>query len=207
MGLSPAQTRRDIALALVRSGIRPVSKLATTGWWAETTVAADLGVAEATTEQVYAATDWLVARQDAIETKLVRTHLNGPGKPDRLALFDLSSSWVTGRCCPLAARGYSRDVPSLIPRSRATCATGFPVSRTIRTAPSRISWSNFPRFSDMTTPHSACLHGFGEVQNPTAADAAAHPDAAQHRLPMPHRLRHPHAVGRSTTVEPSHVKT
>src|SRR5450759_3564847 len=53
------------------------------------------------------------------------------------------------------------SVPSLIPRSRATRATGFPVSRTIRTAPSRNSWSNFLRFSDMTTPHSACLHGFG----------------------------------------------
>src|SRR5450759_3873160 len=53
------------------------------------------------------------------------------------------------------------SVPSLIPRSRATCAIGFPVSRTIRTAPSRNSWSYFLRFSDMTTPHSACLHGFG----------------------------------------------
>src|SRR6266705_3994691 len=51
------------------------------------------------------------------------------------------------------------SVPSLIPRSRATCAIGFPVSRTIRTAPSRNSRSNFLRFSGMTTPHSPCLHG------------------------------------------------
>src|SRR5665647_911911 len=53
------------------------------------------------------------------------------------------------------------SVPTLIARSRATCVIGFPVSRTIHTAPSRNSWSYFLRFSDMTTPHSACLHGFG----------------------------------------------
>src|SRR5664280_1065934 len=57
--------------------------------------------------------DWLAARQDAIETKLARTHLSGPGNPDRLTL---SSSWVTGRCCPLAARGYSRDGKKGLPQ-------------------------------------------------------------------------------------------
>jgi hypothetical protein len=80
------------------------SKLATTRWWADTTLAADLGVADTTTDEVYAAMDWLAGRQDAIEIKLVRTHLTGPGNPDRLALFDLSSSWVTGKCCPLVWR-------------------------------------------------------------------------------------------------------
>src|SRR5665647_3253220 len=84
--------------------------------WTDTTLAADLGVADATTDEVYAGMDWLQARQDAIETKLVRTHLSGPGNPDRLALFDLSSSWVTGRCCPLAARGYSRDGKKGLPQ-------------------------------------------------------------------------------------------
>src|SRR5664279_3869135 len=64
------------------------------------------------------------------------------------------------------------SVPSLIPRSRATCAIGFPVSRTIRTAPSRNSWSYFLRFSDMTTPHSACLHGFGGGSAATASNLA-----------------------------------
>jgi hypothetical protein len=66
-------------------------------------------VADATTDEVYAAMDWLAGRQDAIETRLAGKHLNGQANPGRLALFDLSSSWVTGRCCPLAARGYSRD--------------------------------------------------------------------------------------------------
>jgi hypothetical protein len=115
--LGPAGRERDIALALIIARVcRPGSKLATTRWWANTTVAADLGVADASTEQVFAAMDWLAGRQDAIETKLVRTHLAGPDNPDRLALFDLSSSWMTGRCCPLAARGYSRDGKKGLPQ-------------------------------------------------------------------------------------------
>jgi hypothetical protein len=53
--------------------------------------------------------DWLGHRQDAIEAELTRRHLGPEANPSRMALFDLSSSWVEGRCCPLAARGYSRD--------------------------------------------------------------------------------------------------
>src|SRR5660397_127788 len=115
--LGPVGRQRDVAVALIIARVcRPGSKLATTRWWTDTTLAADLGVADATTDEVYAGMDWLQARQDAIETKLVRTHLSGPGNPDRLALFDLSSSWVTGRCCPLAARGYSRDGKKGLPQ-------------------------------------------------------------------------------------------
>jgi hypothetical protein len=115
--LGPAGRDRDIALALIIARVcRPGSKLATTRWWTDTTLAADLGVANATTDEVYAAMDWLAGRQEAIETKLVRTHLNGADNLDRLALFDLSSSWVTGRCCPLAARGYSRDGKKGLPQ-------------------------------------------------------------------------------------------
>src|SRR5450631_1695605 len=115
--LGPAGRERDIALALIIARVcRPASKLATTRWWADTTLAADLGVADATTDEVYAAMDWLAGRQGAIETKLVRAHLTGPGNPDRLALFDLSSSWVTGKHCSLAARGYSRDGKKGLPQ-------------------------------------------------------------------------------------------
>jgi hypothetical protein len=53
--------------------------------------------------------DWLAGRQDAIEAGLARRHLAPAANPARMALFDLSSSWLEGRCCPLAARGYSRD--------------------------------------------------------------------------------------------------
>lgn len=97
---------RDVALALVIARVvRPGSKLATRRWWADTTLAADLSVADATRDEVYAALDWLAARQDAIEARLAARHLGEGG----MALFDLTSSWVTGRRCPLAAFGYSRD--------------------------------------------------------------------------------------------------
>ena len=66
-------------------------------------------MAGATTDEIYAAMDWLVGRQDAIESKLAAKHLGPEVNPGRMALFDLTSSWVTGRCCELAARGYSRD--------------------------------------------------------------------------------------------------
>jgi hypothetical protein len=108
--LGPAGRSRDLVLALVIARVvKPASKLATTGWWADTTLGADLGVADASTDECYAAMDWLADRQDAIEAKLAGKHLAAAANPSRMALFDLSSSWVEGRCCPLAARGYSRD--------------------------------------------------------------------------------------------------
>src|SRR5450756_2201076 len=64
--LGPAGRDRDIALALIIARVcRPASKLATTRWWADTTLAADLAVADATTDEVYAAMDWLAGRQEA----------------------------------------------------------------------------------------------------------------------------------------------
>src|SRR5712691_4020335 len=108
--LGPACAERDLALALVISRVTaPASKLSTLTWWADTTLGGDLGVAAASTDQVYAAMDWLAARQDAIEAKLAARHLAPEANPARMALFDLSSSWMEGRHCPLAARGYSRD--------------------------------------------------------------------------------------------------
>jgi hypothetical protein len=104
--LGPPGPERDLALALIVARvIQPGSKLATTRWWADTTLAADLGVADASTDEVYGAMDWLGGRQDQIERRLARRHL----EPGGLALFDLSSSYVEGRHCELAARGYSRD--------------------------------------------------------------------------------------------------
>ena len=115
--LGPPGRARDLAFALIVARVaRPASKLATTRWWADTTLAHDLGLADASTDEVYGAMDWLVARQDSIEATLARRHLSGPANPDRLALFDLSSSWMTGRHCPLAARGYSRDGKKGLPQ-------------------------------------------------------------------------------------------
>jgi hypothetical protein len=108
--LGPAGRARDLAMALIVSRVvAPAPKLATVSWWADTTVGADLGVADAGTDEVYAAMDWLISRQDAIEARLAARHLAPAVNPSRMALFDLSSSWVEGRHCPLAARGYSRD--------------------------------------------------------------------------------------------------
>ena len=53
--------------------------------------------------------DWLLERQDRIERTLARRHLQGGGESDGFVLYDLSSSYVEGRCCPLATLGYSRD--------------------------------------------------------------------------------------------------
>src|SRR4029077_18048745 len=108
--LGPAGRQRDLALALIISRVvKPGSKLAALTWWGDTTLGGDLGVADASTDDIYAAMDWLGHRQDAIEAGLARRHLAPAPNPSRMALFDLSSSWLEGSQCPLAARGYSRD--------------------------------------------------------------------------------------------------
>ena len=106
--LGPPCRERDIAYALIVSrAVRPESKLSTAGWWAagDTTLGTDLGVADAGTDEIYAAMDWLASRQRGIEKQLAARHLAEGG----IAMFDLSSSWVEGNCCELAAYGYSRD--------------------------------------------------------------------------------------------------
>jgi hypothetical protein len=104
--LGPPGPQRDLAYALVISRvIRPASKLSTVGWWDDVTLGPDLGVAGASTDDIYAAMDWLHSRQDDIEKQLAARHLAEGG----IAMFDLSSSWVEGAHCELAAYGYSRD--------------------------------------------------------------------------------------------------
>jgi hypothetical protein len=106
--LGPPSKDRDIAYALIVSrAVRPKSKLSTVRWWnaGDTTLAADLGVAGAATDDVYDAMDWLLGQKGTIERKLARRHLRQGG----IAMYDLSSSWVEGSCCELAAFGYSRD--------------------------------------------------------------------------------------------------
>jgi hypothetical protein len=104
--LGPACRERDLAYALIISRVlRPKPKSATLSWWVDVTLGADLGVAGASRDEVYAAMDWLHNRQDAIEAELARRHL----RTGAIAMFDLSSSWVEGNCWELAARGYSRD--------------------------------------------------------------------------------------------------
>ncbi len=104
--LGPPGRDRDLAYALIISRIlRPASKLSTAGWWDDVTLGPDLGVAGASTDEIYAAMDWLHGRQGDIEKQLAARHLREGG----ITMFDLSSSWVEGAHCELAAYGYSRD--------------------------------------------------------------------------------------------------
>ena len=108
--LGPPCRARDIAYALILARVvHPRPKLATTTWWADTTLASDLGLVGIGTDEVYAAMDWLHGRQGAIEVQLAKRHLGTDANPQGLAYFDLSSSWVEGSKNELAARGYSRD--------------------------------------------------------------------------------------------------
>jgi len=104
--LGPACRERDLAYALIVSRVvAPRPKLATLAWWDDVTLGPDLGIADAPRDDVYQAMDWLLGRQDPIEAALAGRHLREGG----IAMFDLSSSWVEGTHCELAARGYSRD--------------------------------------------------------------------------------------------------
>ena len=106
--LGPACRERDLVMALLAARIcAPSSKLATLSFFADTTLGRDLGVVN--TDELYRAMDWLLARQPIIEKALARAYLRPEVNPEKLALFDLSSSWVTGTHNPLAAFGYSRD--------------------------------------------------------------------------------------------------
>jgi len=103
---SRACAERQRVLAMIAARIlRPHSKLATTRWWGTTSVP-ELFELDACDEQaLYAAMDWLLERQDAIQGKLAKRHL----QPGSIVLYDLSSSYFEGSTCELAALGYNRD--------------------------------------------------------------------------------------------------
>lgn len=97
---------RDLVIALLIARIvQPNSKLATPRWWQTTTLPNMLDVMGADEDDLYAAMDWLLERQEAIENKMATRHLQEGG----LVLYDLSSSYFEGVTCPLAAFGYNRD--------------------------------------------------------------------------------------------------
>lgn len=97
---------RDLVLALIVERIlHPCSKLATTRLWHTTTLAEELPVGDATEDDVYAAMDWLDARQAKVEAKLARRHLAEGAR----VFYDVSSSFYEGRTCPLAQFGHDRD--------------------------------------------------------------------------------------------------
>ena len=105
--IDPEPSRqRDLVLAMVVARVlQPASKLATTRLLPTTSLGPILGVADATEDELYAAMDWLLERQERIEGRLAKRYLKSGG----VVLYDLSSSYVEGEHCPLAKRGYSRD--------------------------------------------------------------------------------------------------
>ena len=109
--VGPAGNRcRDLILALIVSRVLdPGSKLAAARALSPQTAAsslgAELGLGPVDEAELYGALDWLAVRQHAIETALARRHLSG----GTLVLYDVTSSYMEGRCCPLAQFGYNRD--------------------------------------------------------------------------------------------------
>jgi len=105
LAAKPCRERELVSAMVAARIVAPHTKLATTRWWHTTTLAEDFGVAGASEDDLYAAMDWLLARQDTIQKKLAARHLREGG----LVLYDLSSSYFEGSTCPLAKLGYSRD--------------------------------------------------------------------------------------------------
>jgi Transposase DDE domain len=109
--LGPEGNRpRDLVLAMLVSRIiAPASKLATARMLDEPTACTStgkvLGLGPVAAPELYEALDWLLARQPEVEKRLARKHLKGAC----LVLYDVSSSYVEGRCCELARFGYNRD--------------------------------------------------------------------------------------------------
>jgi hypothetical protein len=98
--------QRELVIAMITARLlAPSSKLATSRRLSQTTLGDTLGVTGATEDELYRAMDWLLERQEPIEARLAARHL----QPEGLVLYDLSSSYVTGRHNPLARLGYSRD--------------------------------------------------------------------------------------------------
>ncbi len=97
---------RDLCMAMIVARVlAPGSKLATVRSLSRSTLATELGVEGCDQDDLYAAMDWLADRQERIEQRLARRHLEA-GEP---VLYDVSSSYFEGRTCPLAKLGYSRD--------------------------------------------------------------------------------------------------
>ena len=106
---APERLRPLLLALLVARVLAPASKLATSRMLREETATTSLPrvleVGQVTVAELYAALDWLGTNQEAIEKRLAKKHLSGR----TLVLYDLTSTWLTGRCCPLATYGYSRD--------------------------------------------------------------------------------------------------
>jgi transposase len=101
----PSPERARVLAMVCQQVLAPSSKLACTRALGQSTLAEELGVEGVDADELYAALDWLLARQERIEARLARRHLAEGAH----VLYDVSSSYFEGRTCPLLALGYSRD--------------------------------------------------------------------------------------------------
>lgn len=101
----PSRERALVLAMIAQRILAPQSKLAMSRQFASSTLADELGVGEVDEGELYAAMDWLIGRQEAIEKQLAKRHLREGG----IALYDLTSSYFEGSKCALAARGHNRD--------------------------------------------------------------------------------------------------
>ena len=106
---APSALQPLLLAMLVARLVEPASKLATHRQLHDDTASSSLGqvleVGQCRADDLYRALDWLAGAQSDIERRLARQHLAG----STLVLYDLTSTWLTGSCCELAARGHSRD--------------------------------------------------------------------------------------------------
>lgn len=101
----PSRQRSLVLALIVQRLLSPCSKLASLRYWRSTTLTDELELGDVNTAEVYQALDWLGRRQQAIEQKLARSHLQEGG----VVLYDISSSSYEGHHCPLAHYGHNRD--------------------------------------------------------------------------------------------------
>jgi hypothetical protein len=115
---SRASPERDLVCAMVAARVlAPQTKLATTRWWHTVTLAQEFGVEQADADDVYAAMDWLLDRQEHIERKLAARHLH----EGAIALYDLSSSYFEGTCCRWASSAIAATASQASSRSTTDC--------------------------------------------------------------------------------------
>jgi len=101
----PSRERSLVVAMVCQQVLAPGSKLACTRALGQSTLAEELALERADADELYAALDWLLERQERIEARLARRHLAEGSH----VLYDVSSSYFEGRTCPLLALGYSRD--------------------------------------------------------------------------------------------------
>ena len=116
LGVRPTRLRALCVAMIVARIVEPRSKLATVRGLQKATLRSTLGemlgVDDADENELYEALDWLLKRQKYVEESLADRHLSGGS----LVLYDLTSTWITGKKCPLARRGHSRDHRSDLPQ-------------------------------------------------------------------------------------------